>query len=108
MMNPAGIGGDLGGPRGGGGGGRDRPFDRKIPLFLSSLPGSFLPSFLFLINGAAVFAAETAICPPPPIPPLPSRRCDLEPIRLAYSKVSSRSMIYGTAAAAPRDRRLRY
>ena len=69
MMNPAGIE-DLGGPGGGGGGGRDRPFDRKIPLFLSTLPGSFLPSFLFLflINGAAVFAAETAICPPPPSP----------------------------------------
>ena len=35
----------------------------------------------------------------PSLPPLPSRRCDLEPIRLAYSKVSSRSMIYGTAIA---------
>ena len=68
MMNPAGIGGDLGGPRGGGEGGSLAGFARpENSTFLEHSAG-FLPSFLFLINGAAVFAAETAICPPPPSP----------------------------------------
>ena len=70
MMNPAGIGGDLGGPRGGGEGGSLAGFARpENSTFLEQSAG-FLPSFLFLflINGAAVFAAETAICPPPPSP----------------------------------------
>ena len=86
MMNPSGSGVCLGGRV---------AVARKIPLFLSC---SFSSFFLLLFNGAAA-AGETAICSPPP------PRCDLEPIRLAYSKVSSRSMIYSTVAvaAAPID-----